>query len=218
MANINNNKRTILKLKLKNDEYWDFMLSKDLLYPVSTKETERIGLSSFIDFSDIRCVLDSGKIESLISWRGAYNSGVKLENIGFTGVDNGLIKYQKDRISNEEFLNIYMNSIYEIPKDKTNLVLTPITGNTQEYVYPQPQWNDKDGFTKFNGGFYQGFFKLYGHEYQTLPYYLGNEWNININLRPKDYPIINKTLNYLYPQNKGFFYSRARKFKKIAVF
>lgn len=206
MANINNNKRTILDLKLKNDEYWDFMLSKDLLHPVSFNEIELEGLASFIDFNDSRCVLENGEIESLSTWKYAVNEGVKLENIGFTGIDNGLIKYKKDRISNEDFLNIYLNSKYEIPSDRKALFLTPISGNTQEYVYPLPEWQEKEGYTKFSGGFYQGFFKLFGHEYQTLPHYLGNEWNININLRPKDYPILDKSLNYFYPENKGFFF------------
>lgn len=206
MANINNNKRTILDLKLKNDEYWDFMLSKDLLHSISLKEIELNGLASFIDFSDSRCVLENEEIESLTTWKYAINEGVKLDNIGFTGVDNGLIKYRKDRISNEDFLKIYLDSSYEIPLERKSLFLTPITGNTQEYVYPYPEWNKEEGYTKFSGGFYQGFFKLYDHEYQTLPHYLGNEWNININLRPKDYEVLNKSLNELHPENKGMFF------------
>lgn len=206
MANINNNKRTILDLKLKNDEYWDFMLSKDLLYPVSLKEIELEGLASFIDFKNSECILENGQIESLTTWKNAVNEGVKMENIGFTGVDNGFFKYRKDRISNEQFLNIYINSTYEIPEERKALFLTPITGNTLEYKYPQPCWNKEGGYTEFHGGFYQGFFKLYGHEYQTLPYYLANEWNLYFRLRPKDYCICDKTLNKMYPENKGIFF------------
>ena len=91
--------------------------------------------------------LENGEIESLSTWKYAVNEGVKLENIGFTGIDNGLIKYKKDRISNEDFLNIYLNSKYEIPSDRKALFLTPISGNTQEYVYPLPEWQEKEGYT-----------------------------------------------------------------------
>lgn len=206
MANINNNKRTILDLKLKNDEYWDFMLSKDLLYPNSLKETELNGLASFIDFKEPRCVLENGDIESLTTWKYAVNNGVTLQNIGFTGVDNGLIKYRKDRISNEDFLKIYVDSVYEIPAERKALFLTPVYSNTLAYQLPEPEWNKEDGYSSFKGGFYQGFFKLHNHEYQTLPHYLGNEWNIFFKLRPKDYPVIDKSLNDLHPDNKGMFF------------
>ena len=206
MANINNNKQTILNLKLKNDEYWDFMLSKDLLNPISFKEIELNGLSSHIDFSNPDCVLENGNIESLRIWENAVNGGVKLENIGFTGIDNGFIKYRKDRISNKDFLNIFLNTIYEIPSEQKNLFLVPVSSNTLAYQIPQPEWDAENGYTSLKGGFYQGFFKLYNHEYQTLPFYIGNEWNISIKLRPKDYPILEKSLNELHPNNKGMFF------------
>lgn len=205
MANINNNKRTILDLKLKNDEYWDFMLSKDLLNPVSLKDIELEGLASFIDFKDSHCILDDGKIQSLSTWKGAINEGVILKNIGITGVDNGFITYKKDRISNEEFLNLYLNTRYEIPSNNKALFLTPIASNTLEYHIPLPEWNEK-GYVALKGGFYQGFFKLHDKEYQTLPHYLGNEWNIHLKLRPQEYDINEKSLNALYPNNKNIFF------------
>ena len=206
MANINNNKRTILDLKLKNDEYWDFMLSKDLLKPISLPEKELNGLASFIDFRDSKCFLENGEIESLSIWKHATNDGVILNNIGFTGVDNGFIRYKKDRISNESFLKLFLNSKYEIPSERKTFFLTPITSNTQEYNIPFPIKNKDDKFVKFNGGFYQGFFKLQDNNYQTLPSYLANEWNIYFRLRPMDYPIEEKSLNNLYPENSGMFF------------
>ena len=204
MTNINNNKRTILDLKLKNDEYWDVMLSKDLLNSVSLKDIESQGLASFIDFSDSRCFLNNESIKSLLSWRNAINEGVTLNNIGLTGIDNGFIKYRKDRISNKEFLNLFLNSTFDIPQDDNCLFLTPVCSNTLAYHIPLPSKNED--YVKFDGGFYQGFFKIHENDYQVLPHYLNNEWNIFFRLRPCDYPILEKSLNDLYPNNKGMFF------------
>lgn len=206
MANINNNKRTILDLKLKNDEYWDFMLSKDLLQPISLPEKELNGLASFIDFRDSKCFLKNGEIESLSVWKNSINDGVVLKNIGFTGIDNGFIKYRKDRISNEEFLRIYLNSNYEIPSERKSFFLSPVSSNTLNYNIPLPIKENDKNFVKLNGGFYQGFFKLHNSNYQTLPSYLGNEWNVFFRLRPTDDPILENTLNSLYPENSGMFF------------
>lgn len=206
MANINNNKRTILDLKLKNDEYWDFMLSKDLLQPISLPEKELNGLASFIDFRDSKCFLKNGEIESLSVWKNSINDGVVLKNIGFTGIDNGFIKYRKDRISNEEFLRIYLNSNYEIPSERKSFFLSPVSSNTLNYNIPLPIKENDKNFVKLNGGFYQGFFKLHNSNYQTLPLYLGNEWNVFFRLRPTDDPILENTLNSLYPENSGMFF------------
>ena len=67
-----------------------------------------------------------------------------------------------------------------------------------------------DGDEKYivcNGGFYQGFFKLYGHNYEVLPHKLDNEWVMHFNLRPRtDYDTPTNTVNYTHKNNDGIFF------------
>jgi hypothetical protein len=64
----------------------------------------------------------------------------------------------------------------------------------------------KSDYTALKGGFYQGFFKIEGSDYQTLPHRIYNEWNFNITLRVKDYIVPSNTLNGRHPNNKGMFF------------
>ena len=63
-----------------------------------------------------------------------------------------------------------------------NFFVNEVNGNTGMYVYPI-EINEE--YTAFKGGFYQGFFKINGDKYQTLPNRIKNEWNFNITLRKK---------------------------------
>ena len=93
MANLINNNFKIFKLNTYRGDYWDFTLNKDMqdygedlghkyheskpIYFldcanfVITKNNEILGLSEYY-------------------WDNAYNVGCMLENVGYTGFDNGL--------------------------------------------------------------------------------------------------------------------------------
>jgi hypothetical protein len=142
----------------------------------------------------------------LTEWVGAKNDGIILRNIGYTGVDNGLIQFRRDKVSNAEFLKIYCESEYDVGDSKA-FYLTPVSGNSFQYKYPYSLEDDgKGGYISLNGGFLQGFYKLYGYDYQTLPNEIDGEWNLEFILRRKDYEVDHRALNHNHPENNGFFF------------
>lgn len=213
--NIYKNSNNKIDSKLYTAHYYDFMLHKGSTFSYSSSYLNDVKI---VDFSSLN--IKDGVLYSDVSWSKAYNKGVKMNDIGFTGVDNGFISFRKDIISNEEFLNLYINSKFNIPSGDTRLFLTPVTGNTQNYIYPMSLINDIEPYISFKGGFYQGFFKLDGQEYQVLPNKLENTLTLHFNIRPRsDYEEFDNTINTLHPENKGiFFYMGTRAENKFWQF
>lgn len=218
MSVLNKYKHWGFKILPLEDEYLDFVLSKDGTpsIPTGAYLTERC-LSSFIDFGDKACHEDRG-VHSYeeYQWENGINSAVTLDNIGFTGIDNGYIYYGGwDKITNKEFYDIFTTKEpIALANDKL-LHLHQVSGNTCLYSYPMDY--NEDGFYELKGGFFQGFYKLFGHDYQVLPQYIENGWNVEITLRPRDYTQEEYTLNQIYPENAGiFFYMGTRAENKFA--
>ena len=151
-----------------------------------------------------------------------YEKITLLEDIGYVGIDNGLIYYGgPGSVTNKEFFDIFVNSIYEIKPDDFRLHLKPVTGNTDVYSYEMSLETDEEGrkYYALKGGFFQGFYKLYGFDYQVLPYYLENSWTIETEIKPTYYIIDDKSLNVSHPQNNGiFFYMGTRAEDKFIQF
>lgn len=205
MQNIKHNSVRALDLRLYNDEYYDFMLYRG----------ETIGKSIFEDCylaQIMPCSLEEdGKYYSRSTWIDALNGGdITLNNIGFTGVDNGFIHYEKDKITNKEFLKLFTGSTYTIDSDDNRFFMTPITGNTMLYRYPysiEVDELDRQQYFSFRGGFLQGFFKAEGYDYQTLPNKIDNEWVMSFEIRRRsDYVVEPDTLNGIHPENNGIFF------------
>ena len=200
--NIKNNRKSHLKTKLYNAHYYDFMLYNGGVKHLSNSYLNDIKV---FDFSDLNII--NGVLYSTINWNGAINNGVVMKDIGFTGMDNGLISFLKDRITNEQFLELYLNSEYNISSGETRLFLTPITGSTQMFNYPMSLVDGDEKYIAFRGGFYQGFFKLDGFDYQVMPNTIEDSWVIHFDIRPRsDYKIGIDTINYVHPENKGIFF------------
>jgi len=199
--NINTNNIRSISAKLCNDMYFDFMLYKGDAY-----NTDKTDVLTIADFTTLD--INDGIWYSTVVWSEAVNNGVLLEDIGFTGPDNGFISFRKDRISNEDFLNILINSKYKIDSADTRFFMSPVTGNTLNFDYPMYLENDEDGkYISLQGGFYQGFYKLHGFDYQTLPNGIDTEWNLFFELRPRsDYEVGVTTINHIHPENKGIFF------------
>ena len=223
MSNIKINNVRKLSLKLRGDEYWDFMLFKEEARGGNIDEAYNPDygcVAAFIDAEDSVCTeyFDHGKVFSKLSWIDAVNSGddeqggVTLKNIGFTGIDNGLVYYDKDLISNIEFFNIFTRSHFSTCGD-TRLNLSAVKSNTGEHWFPIHLKEDETGkYFECKGGFLQGFFKTYGYKYQTLPDYISSDWTLQFSLRRRDeYGDGENTLNAEHQENRGiFFYMGAR--------
>ena len=201
--NIKINNVKALDAKLYGAKYYDFMLYKG---ETAYQGLNDLSVMAIADFSDLNIV--SGILYSTITWSGATNDGVEMNDIGFTGMDNGLISFKKDRITNEQFLELLINSRYTIESGDTRLFLTPVTGNTQMYNYPLYLIeNEEEKYIACKGGFYQGFFKLYGYDYNVLPYKIDNEWVMHFDIRPRtDYEVDDMLVNYTHPDNDGIFF------------
>ena len=217
--NIKINNVRSLDAKVLLDEYYDFMLYKGEAYGAGTGDE-----CLMADFSDLT-PSENGKLYSKVSWTGAMTSdeNVVLKDIGLTGIDNGFIIYRKDRISNKDFLDILTGSTYEIESGDTRFFMSPVSGNTLEYCYPMSAITDDSGkvqYMAFNGGFYQGFYKLFGFDYQTLPTTLNYGWTLNFKIRPRsDYENSQCSMNNKHPENEGlFFYMGTRAENKFWEF
>lgn len=156
-----------------------------------------------------------------------YSSST-LCDIGLTGIDNGLVDVMTGMSLN------YTNGLY-VDDYKFNrfyydrrMKMFQVTGHTGQYNIfsgrPQntlyeivsvtdPQYGY---YHELYGGFYQGFYKLFGYDYDILPERMNKGWSVELLLRPRlcdQYPILSgeTTLNLFYPNNKNtFFYFGTR--------
>ena len=217
MGNIFNHNRPVYKLKTSKSDYWDMHLSQSSSSGELPDGIIDECISAYIDTNITECIendpdYDRNNLVSLESyiWDEAVNKGLELTNIGYTGIDNGLILFDKDNITEEELEEIKKNSILTLEEDDYRLRLTPVDGNNKIYTY-NSELVVEDGIqaAKLNGGFFQGFFQTNnGCNYQVLPNRLHGGWTLEFILKPEDYekdPEIT-TLNDVYPDNKGIFF------------
>lgn len=208
MANLKVNNYHNLKLRINKDEYWDFFVNKDSYGSFKIDGLYDDCLISYIDLCDPECTDGTEWVYSknTYSWDKALVTPYTLYNITYTGVDNGLFTFRKDRISNKDFVKIFQENKYEIPEDDTRLKLHAVSGNTLQYEYPL---HIEECQAKLNGGFFQGFFETECDKYQILPskFKSGDDMYFEFTLKKCDFePESDKTLNDKYPENKGIFF------------
>lgn len=209
MGNIINHNFNFLKLKFDYEEYWDFFVCLDTDMGGEYKED---GLSdkcliAYIDAEDPLCIEGSDLCsKSNYIWEEAViTQDYTLNNIGFTGFDNGLLTFRKDRIDNKTFIDLFTNSHYNVQED-ARLRLHAVSGSNMLYDYPI---TIEETQIKLNGGFFQGFFETECDKYQVLPTKLNNgeAWHFEFVLKKEEFEKeSNKTLNDKYPWNKGIFF------------
>ena len=150
-------------------------------------------------------------------------------DIGLTGMDNGLV----DSLTGQTitFTNGLLNDTLKFNRLQFDrrLKMFQVTGHTSS---PNIQFS---GFNKnilyevvskyspyegryheLYGGFYQGFYKLFGYDYNIFPDRMNKGWSVEMLLKPRliDEYFPNSgetTLNVIYPENKDtFFYLGTR--------
>ena len=209
MANLKVNNFHNLKLRINEDEYWDFYVNKDTYgsFKLSDGLYDEC-LVSYIDLCDDECKGSDNWIFSKKDyfWDNAISVGYTMYNISYLGVDNGLFTFRKDRISNKDFVKIFQENKLPLIENDFRLKLHAVSGNTLQYDYPL---HFEDCCVKFNGGFFQGFFKTECEKYQILPttFEHGDTLNFEFTLKKCDLEKESeKTLNDKYPENKGIFF------------
>lgn len=210
MSNILNHNRHIFEFDINKEYYWDFQLCIDNNYGGHDGLTERC-LSAYIEMTDDECIwFDNVYSKSGYVWENAVNKDdFTLNNFGYTSVDNGRTYFEKDKITNREFFELFTNTVFKPNKDDLRLELLKVRGNHQIYDYTAEitLWNNWLQAAKLNGGWYQGFFCANnGSDYKLLPTDLGNGWNLEFVLNKEDFVNPKLTMNDIYPENKGIFF------------
>ena len=223
--------REISDISLASDER-DF--NEEVIFsPLLIGENDGNRMPIKIDFNSPTIIqpkpFDSDTIVSENYWNPTLTnpnlcaSSSTLCDVGLTGIDNGLVK----RMSGETIeitTGLYLNDNDKFSRYKYDrrFKMHPITGFT---TTENRLWNDNSYsynitygaepyvgyYTRLQGGFYQGFYKLAGYEYDVLPERPNLGWTTEFLLRYRWTGDTQVGLNDRYPQNKGtFFYLGAR--------
>lgn len=149
-------------------------------------------------------------------------------DIGLTGIDNGLVSVmtgQTITFTNGlfsdflKFQRMYFDrrfKMFQVTGHTTpqNRFQTITAQTLYEVVSKENPQVGK--YHELYGGFYQGFYKLFGYDYNILPDRMNKGWSIEMLLKPRlinEYtPLSGETnLNEIYPNNKNtFFYFGTR--------
>lgn len=209
MANLRENNFHNIRMNINKDEYYDFFVYKDsyVSYRFNNQITSD-GIISHIDMCDKECHDENGWIYGKKNevWDKAVAIENTLYNITYTGFDNGLFNFRKDRISNKDFFELFQKQKYNIKEGDYRLKLHQVTGSTLLYDYPI---TFEECQVKLNGGFFQGFFQTECDKYKVLPSKIdnGDVWGFEFQLKKCDIEKeSDKTLNDKYPNNKGIFF------------
>ena len=152
-----------------------------------------------------------------------------LCDIGLAGIDNGLtdrmsgesISYTMglltgpskfDRYSFDRRFKMFQVTGYTDPPNER------FSGNTDRTVYEiVSKTNSQIGtYNQLYGGFYQGFFKLFGYDYEVFPNRTNKGWTVEMTLKARQADEFGPTsaettLNITYPENTNtFFYFGTR--------
>ena len=150
-------------------------------------------------------------------------------DIGLTGIDNGLVKLMTgqtitftnglfpnsskfDRLTYDRRFKMFQVTGY------TNTPNVRFSGFENTVLYEVvSKTNPQVGrYHELYGGFYQGFYKLHGYDYEILPERMTKGWSVEMIIKPR---LFNEyvpgpgetTLNEIYPNNKNtFFYFGTR--------
>lgn len=147
-----------------------------------------------------------------------------LCDIGLTGTDNGLVDQMSgatiditmgllddhekfDRLKFDRRMKLFQVTGY------TSSPNVRFSGNPDTVLYEViTQTGATEGiYHELYGGFYQGFHKLHGYDYDIFPTRMEKGWSVEILMRPRlyhdHYPGPGETtLNKVYPENRNIFF------------
>jgi hypothetical protein len=150
-------------MRLSNSEYWDLFLCYDC-QDAPNPDIILTGscLLINIDINDDNSY-SGDTLYNLVDWTGStvYGSGVTLNDIGLTGIDNGFINYEcSASTSGSTFLSAFTGSTLFLSSGDTRFFMTRVSGCTYDYTITPLTGTTEGRYSRLCGGFYQGFFKL----------------------------------------------------------
>lgn len=168
MSILNKYKQHALKLVLNKTNIMDIVISNDsTLYDSNAILKEDI--VAYIDASVINNIdrVTSSEDYYYKEWKSDVGD-IDLPDFILTGYDNKILDINVD----------YSDTDIKIKKDSKFLTLYKISNSINDISL-------ENNTIVFNGGFLQGFYRLHGFPYETLPQYIENgEWNLEFNLIP----------------------------------
>lgn len=201
-SNIKNFNFNKIDLRLSNSEYWDFYLAHDE-NSSDCYECE-IPDECLISEFDFNSGLSGDTIISSVAWSGATDVGNVIPTYGLTGLDNGAINLILNPLdlTNQNLVDALTGTT--LTTNQSNLlILNRVSGYTNSFSYPL---NFNNNQLNLQGGFYQGFYKLEGYDYQVLPNRVNKGIVYEFELLKNDSIITGDViLNNQFPNNKGIF-------------
>lgn len=209
MTNIKNNRYRNFDLRISKQFYYDFTLLK----PSNLDFCSNGGDDSYInDCLLIKITPDinfNGKsINSNVVWDDATITDQPILNFGLTGIDSGFIEVSRNDscVQNDNDNPIYdalVNSELNLPP---SMQFHKITSDRNDIDYTI-EFDHNTYSYELKGGFFNGFWKLHGYDYQVLPDRYDDGFTISMTInKPYNYPQIEGTLNELNPNNEGFIF------------
>jgi hypothetical protein len=219
VTNLINYNPNTLKFRVAQKDYWDFYLARpNIIFNPYTGVTNGLCTVAHFDFNNILIygtgTTSADTIYSTSTWVDAVSTGVTATTVGYTGIDNGMITFDKTSgdTSNQALLSALTASTLVIPSGDTRFMMTRVTGMTEQYEYPISIVEDNTvlgDYADFCGGFYQGYYMLDGYDYKVLPNRYNKGWLADFWLKKADIVCTGTTattINDTYPDNKGFFF------------
>jgi len=212
-GNIRNYNFNKIDARISDSEFYDFFIAIDEFYiGVSNTIVSGETLVAEFDFND-PSIFSSETIYSLSTWSGAVNTGITLYNIGLTGLDNGLVPFEKESgdTANTALTETLTGMTLQILSGETSFFMTPVSGYTEQFIYPIDILSSATvgTYAQLCGGFYQGFYKIDGNTYQTLPNRFEKGWTTEFWINRTNSECSGYTgtvLNDVYTANTGFFF------------
>jgi hypothetical protein len=153
-----------------------------------------------------------------------YSAFTGICDVGLTAIDNGLYTqmtgetlYYSMGIRNDyKFDPHYRDRRFKMHwvtgyTQQPNIRFSGIPKNTIYNLMSDYEPN-VGYFQSLYGGFYQGFYKLFGYDYEVFPERVNKGWSVEMLLKPRnidEYQIDTNTeeyLNNIYPNNAGTFF------------
>ena len=168
MSILNKYKQHPLKLVLNRTNIMDIVISEDNTINNNAANSNE----NLVAYIDAQLVEDIDVVTSLDKyyykeWKSNVED-INLPDLILTGYDNKLLNIDID----------YSEVDLKIEKGDKLLTLYRVSETNDDLSLSE------EGIV-FNGGFLQGFYRLYGFPYETLPNYIeNNEWNLEFKIIP----------------------------------
>lgn len=174
----------MFQLKYDTSEYFDFMLVDD---------NEMVPVKNLNDYLEVSIDFSKSALSSAVG--NLATSEVVLQDISLTGNDNFFIP------------SGVTNGVIDTTKTYTvhvadHLKFWPVSGYTQHLNY---NISDQNGMKKLDGGFYQGFFKLFDYPVEFFDAAISKGWTANLTVYHNPTTVPN-SLNSQFPDNEGFIF------------